>query len=152
MVIRDVHEIEWEKWQPKERAVLCFIRDGKRLMLIHKKRGLGKGKVNAPGGRIEIGETTEMAAVRETQEEIGLTPLELEIRGELLFIFTDGYSLHGTVFFANKYSGTPVETDEGLSFWCDLFINYHTTTMWADDRYGFHLLLMGNISRVLYFR
>jgi 8-oxo-dGTP diphosphatase len=142
MVLHDVHAIEWEKWQPKERAVLCFIRDVNRIMLIHKKRGLGKGKVNAPGGRIEIGETTEMAAVRETQEEIGLTPSELQIRGELYFIFTDGYSLHGTVYFANKYTGTPVETDEADPFWCDIDkIPYDN--MWADDRLWLPLALDG---------
>ncbi|HMA64404.1 MAG: 8-oxo-dGTP diphosphatase [Fibrobacterota bacterium] len=140
MIRHDVHAIEWDKWQPKERAVLCFIRDSGRVMLIHKKRGLGKGKINAPGGRIEIGETTEMAAVRETQEEIGLTPSELEIRGELFFIFTDGYSLHGTVYFANKFTGTPVETDEADPFWCEIDkIPYDN--MWADDRLWLPLAL-----------
>ena len=43
--------IDWTGWQPKERATLLFIlRDGQAL-LIHKKRGLGAGKINAPGGR-----------------------------------------------------------------------------------------------------
>jgi len=142
MAQHDIHTIDWDKWQPKERAVLCFIRDGERVLLIHKKRGLGKGKINAPGGRIEIGETTEMAAVRETQEEVGLTPSELEKRGELFFIFTDGYTLHGTVFFASKYTGTPIETDEADPFWCDIdTIPYDT--MWADDRLWLPLALEG---------
>ncbi len=63
--------IDWEKWAPKDRAVLTFIRCEGRLLLIVKKRGLGQGKVNAPGGRLEPGETPEQAAVRETREEVG---------------------------------------------------------------------------------
>lgn len=46
---------DWTGWVPRERAVLVFLRDGDQLLLIHKKRGLGTGKVNAPGGRVETG-------------------------------------------------------------------------------------------------
>ena len=42
--------------------------------------GLGAGKINAPGGKLEAGETALAAAIRETQEEIGVTPLALEDR------------------------------------------------------------------------
>jgi len=139
---RDVADVNWDTWIPKERAVLCFIQNENRLLLIHKKTGLGKGKVNAPGGRLEVGETLEEAAVRETNEEVGLIPHNLQKRGELSFIFTDGYSLHGTVFFASGYSGTPVETIEADPFWCDIDkIPYHN--MWADDLLWLPLALGG---------
>ena len=65
-------EVDWSRWEPTERAVLCFVRDGDRLLLIHKKTGLGAGKVNAPGGRIDPGEAAEEAAVREVREEVGV--------------------------------------------------------------------------------
>ena len=46
-------DIDWDTWQARDRATLLFvIRDG-QVLLIHKKRGLGKGKVNGPGGRVE---------------------------------------------------------------------------------------------------
>jgi len=61
-------------WKPQERGVLCFIVKEGKILLIEKKRGLGAGKVNGPGGRIEKGETEEQAAARETQEEVGITP------------------------------------------------------------------------------
>ena len=132
-IVKSVSEIDWENWIPKERAVLCFINVDDKLMLIHKNTGLGKGKINAPGGRIELAESAEQAAVREVQEEIGLTPLNLTYMGELHFIFTDGYSLHGTIFFSDSYTGTPVETIEALPFWCPVDqIPYEN--MWADDR------------------
>ena len=122
----------WNNWQPRERATLCFlIRDGK-ILLIRKKRGLGAGKINGPGGRIEPGEEPHECAVRETSEEVGLTPLDVQNRGELHFQFADGYSLHCTVFVANEYTGELVETDEALPIWTPLeSIPYEE--MWADD-------------------
>ncbi len=122
----------WNNWQPRERATLCFlIRDGK-ILLIRKKRGLGAGKINGPGGRIEPGEEPHECAVRETSEEVGLTPLDVQNRGELHFQFADGYSLHCTVFVANEYTGELIETDEALPIWTPLeSIPYEE--MWADD-------------------
>lgn len=123
---------DWKSWQPTERATLCFvIRDG-RILLIRKKRGLGAGKINAPGGRLEPGETAREAAIRETQEELGVTPVGVEERGELHFQFADGYALHCTVFLATDCIGVPYETDEADPIWTDLDrIPYEE--MWADD-------------------
>ena len=53
----DVKDINWELWQPEKHAVITYIFSGDKVLLIHKKRGLGAGKVNAPGGHIEPGET-----------------------------------------------------------------------------------------------
>lgn len=140
--ISDVALIDWPNWQPKERAVLCFIFEGSRVMLIHKKTGLGTGKVNAPGGRIEKGEAAVDAAIRECQEEIGLTPINPLSCGELSFIFLDGYSLHGEVFFAHAYTGTPISTREADPFWCEVAdIPYEE--MWEDDRFWLPPALAG---------
>jgi 8-oxo-dGTP diphosphatase len=137
-----VSSIDWSLWQPTERAVLSFMRDGDRLLLIHKKTGLGAGKVNAAGGRIEPGETAVRAAVRETVEEVCMEPLNPEKRGELFFQFKDGYKLHGEVFFSTEFSGTPAETREADPFWCAIDdIPYGD--MWEDDRYWLPLALKG---------
>jgi 8-oxo-dGTP diphosphatase len=134
--------IDWDGWQPADTAVLTFIRRGGQLLLIHKKRGLGRGKVNAPGGRLEAGETPEQAAVRETQEEVGLTPLNLRPAGQLDFAFTDGYSLRCHVYTAGGCEGVLTETDEADPFWCDeAEIPYGR--MWADDRLWLPLMLRG---------
>jgi 8-oxo-dGTP diphosphatase len=122
----------WESWQPTERATLCFVIRAGEILLILKKRGLGAGKINGPGGRIEPGETALAAAIRETQEELGVTPLGLEQRGELHFHFADGYALHCTVFVASDCLGDAIETDEAVPRWTPLdAIPYHE--MWADD-------------------
>ena len=130
------------QWQPKERATLLFVlRDGQAL-LIHKKRGLGAGKINAPGGRLENGETPLAAAIRETQEEICVTPSGVQPAGELMFQFVDGFSIHGYVFTATGFEGEPRETDEAIPIWTPTdALPYHR--MWADDRVWMPLLLQG---------
>lgn len=134
--------MNWSAWQPRERANLCFIRKDNRLLLIRKKRGLGAGKVNAPGGKIEPGETALESAIRETREEIGVTPLAIEQRGELCFQFADGYSLHCTVFLANDLEGAPVETVEAMPFWVPVdAVPYRE--MWEDDQHWLPLMLEG---------
>ena len=138
--------LNFSGWIPQETAVLCFIRKEGQLLLIRKKRGLGAGKINAPGGRIEPGETPLEAAIRETMEEVGLVPNNLKKRGELHFQFLDGYSLHGTVFIAEGCTGEPIETDEADPFWCDLgALPYHE--MWADDIHWLPLMLEGKFFR-----
>ncbi len=134
--------MNWSTWSPRERANLCFIIKGGRVLLIRKKRGLGAGKVNAPGGKLEPGETAYDSAIRETQEEIGVTPCGLEERGTLHFQFTDGYSLHCTVFMARDLEGTPIETEEAVPFWVPIeAIPYDE--MWEDDRHWLPSALEG---------
>ena len=129
-------------WTPQERGVLCFIVKEGKILLIEKKRGLGAGKVNGPGGRIEKGETAEQAAVRETQEEVGITPKGVGWAGELSFQFRDGYSLHCTVYRADGWEGELIETDEAKPFWMGTNqIPYER--MWADDAHWMPRLLAG---------
>jgi 8-oxo-dGTP diphosphatase len=135
-----VDRIDWAAWKPTEYANLCFVmRDG-QILLIRKKRGLGAGKINGPGGRLEKGETALAAAIRETQEEIGVTPTGLEEIGELFFQFLDGYKLHVAVFAASGCEGELCETPEATPLWTDIAeIPYHE--MWEDDAHWLPLLL-----------
>ncbi len=117
---------------PKDDAVICFVRDNDHLLLIEKKRGLGGGKVNGPGGKLEAGETPVQAAIRETVEEVGIVPIAPERVAELSFVFTDGYSLRCDVFMTSHYTGTPVETAEAKPFWAHVGkVPYER--MWEDD-------------------
>ena len=135
--------IDWSAWTPVERATLLFIRRDGDLLLIHKKRGLGAGKVNAPGGRIEPGETPREAAVRETREEVGVTPTGVAWAGRLRFQFVDGHAIEGFVFTATGYTGgDPVETDEARPFWAPAKAPPYDR-MWADDRHWLPLMLAG---------
>ncbi len=134
--------IDWATWTPQQRATLVFvIRDG-QVLLIHKKRGLGAGKINGPGGRIDPGETSHQCAIREVQEELCITPIDVEPRGVLCFQFLDGLSIHCEVFTATDCAGEPQETEEATPRWTALDqIPYEQ--MWADDRIWLPLLLSG---------
>jgi 8-oxo-dGTP diphosphatase len=141
MVLR-ITDVDWERWQPADVATLMFVITGGQVLLIHKRRGLGAGKINAPGGRREPGETLAEAAVRETREEVGVTPLAPRLRGELRFAFVDGYHLECHVFTADACEGTATTTDEAIPLWTPLgHIPYER--MWADDRLWLPLLLSG---------
>jgi 8-oxo-dGTP diphosphatase len=137
---------DWKNWTPREVATLCFISEGEQLLLIRKKRGLGAGKINAPGGRLEPGETALQAAIRETQEEVGVTPRDLKKRGELFFQFADGYSLFCSVFLAHGCDGELIETDEALPIWTRIdAIPFHE--MWTDDAHWLPLVIDGKSFR-----
>jgi len=138
-----IKEFDWKNWKPTEKAVLCFIIENNRILLIRKKKGLGAGKINGPGGRIEPGEKAIDAAIRETEEEVGLTPLGVEEKAELSFVFVDGFSIFVKVFTVFKYTGILGETDEADPIWFDLDkIPYNE--MWEDDLLWLPRIISGN--------
>ena len=125
-------EFDCATWSPDQLAVLCFIIHENNVLLIRKLRGHGSGKINGPGGKCEIGESPVETAIRETQEEVCVTPHELIEMGTLRFHFSDGFQLEGRVFVANSYTGSIADTDEAKPFWCSLnAIPYNE--MWSDD-------------------
>ena len=131
-------------WTPVHHATLVFVRSGDEVLLIRKKRGLGAGKINGPGGKLDAGETALQCAVREVQEELCITPLNLVPHGELKFQFLDDYAIHVHVFVASAYEGTPTETDEALPLWFKMrAIPYDE--MWADDEIWLPRVLAGAI-------
>ncbi len=142
--MRRLGDVAWETWVPRDVAVLLFVVRGDEVLLIHKKRGLGAGKINGPGGRLDPGETPEQAARRELHEEVGLEAGAVSARGELRFQFVDGYSMHVHLFCARSADvrGEPIETDEAIPMWVP------TTAlpfdrMWAVDRLWLPAVLEG---------
>ena len=51
--LRRFEDIDWQGWRADEHATLCFVIRGGEILLIRKLRGLGAGKINGPGGRLE---------------------------------------------------------------------------------------------------
>jgi 8-oxo-dGTP diphosphatase len=143
-----VADIDWDEWWPTDRATLLFVveREPNRILLIEKKRGLGAGKVNGPGGRIDPGETPLECAVRELGEELGVGAEGVVEHGELRFHFVDGYKLHCHVFRADRCVGEPIETDEAVPLWTPLD-SIPFPRMWADDALWLPMLLAGQTFR-----
>jgi len=139
---RRLDQIDWDSWKAVDRATLLFVVRGNEILLIRKKRGLGAGKINGPGGRLDPGETPLQAAVREVQEEVRVEPIDIRHHGELRFHFVDGYSIHVWVYRADDLRGDPAETDEAVPIW---FPTDHIPygEMWADDEHWLPLLLEG---------
>lgn len=135
-----VADIDWQNWQPVDKGTILFVITKGQILLIHKKRGLGAGKINGPGGRLDDGETPSECAVREVEEELRISPVGVAEIGELQFQFVDGYSIHVWVFRASGFVGTPEETDEADPLWTAIDeIPYDR--MWPDDRIWLPLLL-----------
>jgi len=133
---------DWTTWTPAVRATLLFVWKDGALLMIRKKRGLGAGKINGPGGKLDPGETPLQAAVREVEEEVGVTPIAPVERGRLRFQFVDGLRLQVHVFTASDCVGTLRETDEALPMWVPQdAIPYDE--MWADDRVWLPCVLAG---------
>ena len=149
--MRSLEDVDWERWTPQVRATLLFVVQDGRILLIRKKRGLGAGKINGPGGKLLPGEAPLAGAIREVEEEIGVTPTGVEPRGEIRFQFTDGLRLHGFVFAASGCVGELRETDEAAPLWVEVDrIPY--PQMWADDSAWLPWLLAGRcfVGRALF--
>ena len=140
--MKQLADIDWDNWQAKDPATLVFvIRDG-QILLINKKTGLGKGKVNGPGGKVEPGEKPEECAVRECQEELSITVSNLQYCGQHRFQFVDGYSIHVWVYRTAEYEGIPTESLEAKPLWVSLDdIPYEK--MWEDDAIWLPMMIRG---------
>ena len=141
-----VDDIDWDLWEAEERCTLCYIvdKESSKILLIEKKRGMGTGYLNGPGGHIELEETSVEAAIRETKEETGLDVDNLRNMGRLRFQFKEGTSMVGYIFYTETFSGELKECDEAKPGWYELSaLDY--SRMWEDDRLWLPAMLEGKI-------
>ncbi|HSE29786.1 MAG TPA: 8-oxo-dGTP diphosphatase [Candidatus Saccharimonadales bacterium] len=127
----------------KQTTIVFLLKDD-QVLLAMKKRGFGAGKWNGVGGKVEPGETVEQAAIRETQEEINVTPRNLEKVAHHTFIvpsFADG-TIISHVFVVRDWQGEPTETEEMAPKWFKISeIPYDQ--MWDDDKHWLPQVLNG---------
>jgi 8-oxo-dGTP pyrophosphatase MutT (NUDIX family) len=129
----------------KKTLSLLFLRRDDEVLLAMKKQGFGQGRWNGVGGKVELGETIEEAMIRETQEEIGVTPTIYEQVGEIRF---DEYFkavrtlMNVHIFTASEWVGDPTESDEMAPQWFKTSqVPYQD--MWSDDPYWLPQVLAG---------
>ena len=89
-VVQQIEKIDWMNWKPVDEATLIFVIKRDQILLIRKKRGLGAGKINGPGGRLEKGETPDNCVTRELYEELGIKTVKPVKFGEHRFQFLEG--------------------------------------------------------------
>ncbi len=122
-------------------------KDGKAISevcLAMKKRSFGIGKWNGVGGKLELGESLEEALLRETKEEIGITPKEFSKRAELGFIFSHKpeWNQIVNVYFCDKWEGEPAETEEMMPRWFSVG-GLPVGQMWPSDSLWLGRLIEG---------
>lgn len=123
-------------------CTLTLYVDQSRILLGLKKRGLGVGRWNGFGGKVNMGESIEAAAQRETLEECGITITAMELAGihEFSFSTRPDEVLEVHVFRILSFTGEPIETEEMKPGWFPVEgIPY--SQMWADDRSWLPLFL-----------
>lgn len=99
-----------------KRTTEVFLLRGNEILLGHKKRGMGTGKVLGIGGHVEEGETVRETAVREIYEEIlvAVPPGSLQPIAIMDYIFPHKphWSLQAHFFITAEWEGEPQETAE----------------------------------------
>lgn len=126
-------------------TLLLIVKDA-NILLAEKKRGFGVGKLNGIGGKVEPNETIEEAMIRETNEEIGVTPVCYEKMATITFdewFKGEKTRIEMSVFIANDYKGEIIETEEMKPSWFSLN-NIPYDRMFADDSYWLPEILKGN--------
>lgn len=136
--------VDWVKWRGEIPATLMFVIQDGRVLLIEKLTGIGMGKVNGPGGKIDPGETALEAVVRECQEELCIDVLDPVKVGELHFAMSDIPDIHCHVFVATKFDGVPTATREANPLWTDLD-KIPFEKMWADDAFWLPQVIAGDV-------
>ncbi len=108
-----------EKTHVKQSSVLLllFIENDELTACLIKRPAHMKhhaGQIALPGGRIENGETAEETALRETFEEIGIEPDEIEILGSLseFYVEVSQFQIHPFVGWLHKKPKFKINPDE----------------------------------------
>lgn len=131
---------------PDIRRTLLLLRRDNEILLAMKKRGFGAGKWNGAGGKIESGESLIEALIRETEEEINVTPTNYRPVAELDFIqdtdTDDPWHMYIYAYICDAWEGEPTESEEMRPQWYDIdAIPYEE--MWDDDQYWMPQVLQG---------
>ncbi|KAF8512056.1 NUDIX hydrolase domain-like protein [Gautieria morchelliformis] len=149
--------IDWMPFEAVKLFTNVFVWNEKtgKVLLGFKKRGFGMGLYNGFGGKVEPGESSAGAAVRELKEEAGIDA-ELTFCGTLLF-YSEGYPYAHQIgiYSSDMFQGVPTESDEMRPEWFSLPSEYCAGSsgvhpgelppipfdrMWPDDRLWMPLL------------
>lgn len=123
---RKLHPADTDKHRLKPSSVMLLIfqeNDVWYVCLIKRPVTMKHhaGQIAFPGGQIEPGETPLQAALRETREEIGIVPGDIEVLGSLseLFIDVSGFIIHpfvGWLKVTPRFVINKAEVDKILRF------------------------------------
>lgn len=127
----------------KKIFTLCIVYKHPKVLLGLKKKGLGLGKWDGFGGKVEDGESIEDAAKRELEEETGLIAKDLYKAGEFsVELKSKGHTCDIHVFKVSDFSGEEKESEEMKPEW--FFVDeIPFKGMWPDAVYWMPLFFAG---------
>lgn len=132
----------------KQATLVFFIKKSdfeiKEICLAMKKRGFGVNRWNGVGGKVEVGETIEQAAIREAEEEISVKIKNFYKVAELTFYFSENpdWNQNVYVYLAESWEGEPIENEEMFPQWYPVDkIPYDS--MWPDDIFWLPEIIQG---------
>ena len=132
---------------PLRQVTLCLLVRDELVLLALKKRGFGMGKWTGVGGKPLPGESIEVAARRETCEEIGVTVGTMEHIAVLNFYFphlpiASDWNQQAQVYLVREWTGEPGESDEVAPRWFARDA-LPFAAMWDDGRFWLPRVLDG---------
>jgi mutator protein MutT len=124
-----------------------FLRKDNTILLAMKKHGHGEGHWNGAGGKVDPGETVAQAMVRESEEEIGVTPTSYrKVAESTYYQIYKGEPCKNTshIYLCSQWEGEPTESDEMAPQWFETTaIPYNH--MWPDAKDILPRLLDGQL-------
>jgi 8-oxo-dGTP diphosphatase len=119
-------------YNPKPVACAITIDTNDEILLLRRGFQPHRGRWSMPGGFVDLGESVEDAAVRETKEEIGV---EIGITN-LVGVYSRGTDRIVVVVYAARTEGTPTPTEEALEVQAfrPTTIPWDELAFWSDDR------------------
>jgi ADP-ribose pyrophosphatase YjhB (NUDIX family) len=119
-------------YNPKPVACAITRTPDDEILLLRRGFEPRRGHWSMPGGFVDLGETTEDAARRETQEELRI---EIEIE-DLVGVYSRRTDRTVVIVYAARTTGTPVETEEALEIgaFTATTIPWDELAFWSDGR------------------
>ena len=134
----------------RQAAVLVPVIDyGDKLHILFTERAAHlrhhPGQISFPGGRIEAGETSQAAALREAEEEIGLLPSAVELLGRLPRQNTStGFIIQPWIGLLAPHTDWVLQADEVASIF-EVPLNHFLS---EQNRHQFSLRLRGKLQHL----
>lgn len=141
-------------------AVVFFLIHDENVLLIRRKKAsnnLGHNLISGVGGKVGddkafAHETIEEALVRESQEEIEVTPTKFMDMGIVRFLWETKPSanMETHIFTVTEWVGRPTETDVAAPQWYPIN-ELPVNEMWEDNQHWVPRILAGETVNMTFF-
>lgn len=105
--------------KPVRKAVRTFLIINNKVVAIQYTSSNNKDFYDIPGGKIEEGESSVDAAIREFKEETTMDIWDPKYAGNLIIEYPERI-FDIDVYLANEYSGEPSEVKDTVAIWIDI--------------------------------